>query len=266
MGVFFLNELMCQITQHAAEVLHFIQCLQGSTEWNLQVFRVLKMTLCFLAQKQKSWGWRWEMDCHLGNLMTSCFPVMCVEKCLVASRLCPGISPCTQVRQGLPVVVTALWNSLGFVLGRRKMVRRRVCEPSLAHLEQSSAGTGHNVRAGSGSERVISLQPTWNFSLQNLSVEVCPGSSKPDCRYQRVTKPGNGVLKRRHSLFFDGFGVFFGQKYHSPDELLSVTEQQKIWPWCFRSVKLKYWITHSSSVPSYSFKRNRGCSTPFPLS
>lgn len=77
------------------------------------------------------------MDCHLGNLMTSCFPVMCVEKCLVASRLCPGISPCTQVRQGLPGVVTVLWNSLGFVLGRRKMVRRGVCESSLAHLEQS---------------------------------------------------------------------------------------------------------------------------------
>lgn len=117
MGVSFLNELMCQITQHAAKVLHFIWRLQGSTEWNLQVFRVLKMALCFLAQKQKSWGWRWEMDCHLGNLTTSCFPVTCVEKCLVASRLCPGTSRCTQVRQGLPVLVTALGNSVGFVSG-----------------------------------------------------------------------------------------------------------------------------------------------------
>lgn len=79
------------------------------------------------------------MDCHLGNLMTSCFPVMCVEKCLVASRLCPGISHCTQVRQGLPGVVAALGNSMGFVLGGRKMVRRGVCEPSLAHPEQSQA-------------------------------------------------------------------------------------------------------------------------------
>lgn len=76
------------------------------------------------------------MDCHLGNLMTSCFPVMCVEKCLVASRLCPGISHCTQVRQGLPVVGTALGNSVGFVLSRRKNIKRGVCEPSWAHLEQ----------------------------------------------------------------------------------------------------------------------------------
>lgn len=37
------------------------------------------------------------MDCHPGNLTTSSFPVTCVEKCLVDSRLCPGISHCTQV-------------------------------------------------------------------------------------------------------------------------------------------------------------------------
>lgn len=176
------------------------------------------------------------MDCRLGSLMTSCFPVMCVEKCLVASRLCPGISHCTQVRQGLPVLVTGLRNSLGLVLGERKMVRRGVCEPSLAHLEQSQVQE-QDIMSERAQRINISFFAAYMKFL--LTKPVDSSSSTPDCKHQLVTKLGDGVLKRRHSIFFDGFGVFLDRNIIRLMNFSGVGEQQKIWPWRFRSVKLK---------------------------
>lgn len=177
------------------------------------------------------------MDCHLGNLTTSCFPVMCVEKCLVASRLCPGISRCTQVRQSLLGGCYSTREFRGVCFREEQDGRdRSVWAIPGSPGAEPSTGTGHNVRAALGRYHFISLQPTWNLSLQ---IQVCPGSNTPDCRHQLVTKLDNGVLKRRHSLFLDGLWGFLDKNIIHLMNFLNVTEQQKIWPWCFRFVKLK---------------------------
>lgn len=56
------------------------------------------------------------MDCHRGNLMTSSFPVKCVEKCLVDSRLCPDISHCTQVKADALMLFFSAEEILVFVI------------------------------------------------------------------------------------------------------------------------------------------------------
>lgn len=57
----------------------------------------------------------------------------------------------------------------------------------------------------------------WKFKFVQVPVDQPVDSSW-------LTRPANGVLKRRHSLSYIHLMSF-----------LNVTEQQKIWPWHFRS-------------------------------
>lgn len=96
----------------------------------------------------------------------------------------------------------------------------------LALRAEPSAETGQNVRVVFRgltnifflySLLVIYLYKTCEFKF----VQV-PADQPVDTN--RLTKPVNGILKRRHSFSYIHLMSF-----------LNVTEQQKIWPWCFRS-------------------------------
>lgn len=139
LGVSFLHALMCQITQHAAKVLHFIWHLQDSTEWNLQVFRVLKIWLSvyvfFGIETEK-------LGLEVGNGLPSwkfndqLFPCDVCGKVFGRQQT---LSRHLSLHTGKPMLCGWLlqhWGNLcvhhGLFKWRGKKVSRRMCEPSSA--------------------------------------------------------------------------------------------------------------------------------------
>ena len=120
---------------------------------------------------------------------------------------------------------------------------------------KSSAETGHNVgvvfRELTDILFLYRLLVIYLYKMCMFKLVQIPVDQPVDTNW--LTKPVNGVLKRRHSLSSVHLVSF-----------LSVTEQQKIWPLCFRSGET---VIHSSLLSSSGCsERNRDCSTPYQLS